>query len=138
VNDPTSAVLAGDIITMTPERHSKRVMHTVSAILVPWGKPLDERPPLLSEEKRVEIREIKRAEKTERKAGNRRARGMSDERGRARSRENEVDGVLREGRDNVEEVVKEGLQRSGAGDEEPRTVGKEAQHRATDAEATAR
>jgi len=115
--------MAGDIITMTPERHSKRVMHTVSAILVPFGKPLDERPPLLSEEKRVEIREMKRAEKTEMKAGNRRTRGIWDERGRARSREDEVDGVPREGRDGVEEA---------------RTLGKEAQDRVIDAEATVR
>lgn len=67
VNDPNDSVREGDIITMTPERHSKHVLHTVSAILAPFGIPLSERPPLLTQEEREQVYLQKRLRKLERR-----------------------------------------------------------------------
>jgi len=75
VNDPNSSVREGDIITMTPERHSKHVMHTVSAIVAPYGIPLTERPRLLTQEERETVYLEKRLRKMER----RRARETDEE-----------------------------------------------------------
>lgn len=52
---------------MTPERHSKHVMHTVSAIVAPFGTPLTERPQLLTQEERETVYLEKRLRKMERR-----------------------------------------------------------------------
>ena len=52
---------------MTPERHSKHVLHTVSAILAPFGIPLSERPPLLTAQERESIYLQSRLRKLERR-----------------------------------------------------------------------
>jgi hypothetical protein len=67
VNDPNSSVREGDIITMTPERHSKHVMHTVSRIVAPYGIPISQRPPLATPEERESAYLEKRARKLERR-----------------------------------------------------------------------
>ena len=45
-------MVEGDVISLAPERHSKRVRHVVDTVLAPFGKPLSERPPILTEEER--------------------------------------------------------------------------------------
>jgi hypothetical protein len=67
VNDPNSSVREGDIITMTPERHSKHVMHTVSQIVAPYGIPISQRPPLATPEERESAYLEKRVRKLERR-----------------------------------------------------------------------
>ena len=68
VNDPNTSVIEGDIITLAPERHSKHVMYTVSQIVAPFGKSVEERPPLLTQQEREDIHAEKRARKLERRA----------------------------------------------------------------------
>ena len=51
-----------------PERHSKHVKHTVTAIVAPFGRPTDERPPLYSIEQREVIADTKRKAKVQRRA----------------------------------------------------------------------
>ncbi|KAI9718127.1 MAG: hypothetical protein M1828_006825 [Chrysothrix sp. TS-e1954] len=68
VNDPNSSLLEGDVVTLSPERHSKRVEHTVDTIVAPFSEPLSGRPPLLTAEQREEIWATKRKAKLERMA----------------------------------------------------------------------
>lgn len=69
MNDPNSSVIEGDIVTLAPERHSKHVAHTIAEIVAPFGKPLDERPPLLTQAEREQLHADARARKLARKAG---------------------------------------------------------------------
>lgn len=68
VNDPTEALCEGDVIRMMPELHSKRVKHTVSEIVAPFSKPISERPPLLTQQQREEMKERERIDKIRRRA----------------------------------------------------------------------
>lgn len=69
VNDPNSSVVEGDIITLASERHSRRVYHTVAEIVAPFGKPLEERPSLLTQAERDQLHDEKRARKEARRLG---------------------------------------------------------------------
>ncbi|KAI9758545.1 MAG: hypothetical protein M4579_003037 [Chaenotheca gracillima] len=64
VHDPASSLLAGDIITFCPGyRTSKHVHHVVTSILAPFEKPIEERPPVWTDEQRDVFRTEKRAAK---------------------------------------------------------------------------
>ncbi|KAI9655048.1 MAG: hypothetical protein M1831_005008 [Alyxoria varia] len=68
VNDPNNSLIEGDIVALARERHSRRVFHTVKSVIAPFSKPLDERPPILTEEQREQIQDEKRRQKVERRA----------------------------------------------------------------------
>ena len=68
VHDPHSSLHTGDVIALQPGwRVSKTVHHVVTRIIAPWGKPIEERPPVPTEEERLEVREEKRARKLKRR-----------------------------------------------------------------------
>jgi len=69
VNDPNTSAVEGDIITLAPETHSRHVHHTIAEIVAPFGKPLDERPALLTQAEREAIHAEARARKLARRAG---------------------------------------------------------------------
>ncbi|KAL9054207.1 MAG: hypothetical protein Q9162_004315 [Coniocarpon cinnabarinum] len=87
VHDPNSSLLEGDVITTAPERHSKWVKQTVAAIVAPFGKPIDERPPLYTAQQRAEIADTKRKAKVQRRA----SRGVASAIREARERGWEVE-----------------------------------------------
>lgn len=59
VHDEGNSIIEGDVIAMTPHTHTKNVLYEVSRIINPFGKPVAERPPILStlERRVVEERE---------------------------------------------------------------------------------
>lgn len=68
VHDPNSSLRLGDVISITPGwRVSKHVRHVVDSIIAPFGVPLEERPPVLSEAERIAEREEKMAAKVQRR-----------------------------------------------------------------------
>jgi len=69
VNDPNTSAVEGDIVTLALERHSRHVHHTIAEIVAPFGKPLDERPALLTQAEREKIHAEARARKLARRAG---------------------------------------------------------------------
>ena len=75
VADPTSACHAGDVIKFTgpwPLSKSKNIRHVVTEIVSPWGKAIDERPKVMSEEAVRGILEGRRAERETKKGKGRR------------------------------------------------------------------
>lgn len=54
-------------MTLRVERHSRRVFHAADQILAPFGKPVDERPPLISKADQDKIFNAQRAAKEARK-----------------------------------------------------------------------
>jgi small subunit ribosomal protein S17 len=68
VHDPNASLREGDIISISPGwRMSKHVHHVVSAIIAPFGEPIEERPPVPTEEERIKEREEKKRIKDERR-----------------------------------------------------------------------
>ncbi|ETS85488.1 hypothetical protein PFICI_03513 [Pestalotiopsis fici W106-1] len=73
VHDPNNSVRQGDVINISSGwRASQHVRHIVRHIIAPHGPPIDERPPVLSEqelfEQYAEKREAKLARRAERDA----------------------------------------------------------------------
>jgi small subunit ribosomal protein S17 len=68
VHDPASSLRTGDVIMIQPGwRVSKHVHHVVSSIIAPFGTPIEERPPVPTEEERLRERARRKAEKDARK-----------------------------------------------------------------------
>lgn len=64
----------GDIIAIEPGwRVSKHVHHVVASIIAPFGKPIEERPPVPSAEERIAERLRKKEAKSARRAEARKA-----------------------------------------------------------------
>ena len=54
VSDPNSSLVEGDVVRIASGwRTSKNIRHVVTDIVAPFGKPVEERPPVLSEEERM-------------------------------------------------------------------------------------
>ncbi|KAF2478134.1 uncharacterized protein BDR25DRAFT_308945 [Lindgomyces ingoldianus] len=69
VADPSSSLVEGDVIRMSSGwRTSKSIRHVVTAIVSPFGKPINERPPIPTEEERIALRVTQRLEKDVRAA----------------------------------------------------------------------
>lgn len=69
VHDPKSSVRLGDVVAVSPGwRVSKQVRHVVTHIIAPFGTPLEDRPPVPTEEERLAERAEKKARKDERRA----------------------------------------------------------------------
>lgn len=87
---------------ITAERKvSRHIRHVVTEIVAPWGPPVEERPPVLSEEERW--RRVR--EKTERKKERRRERKGE---GGVRGKEEEGEGEGRESEEDRVEGMVEG------------------------------
>ncbi|KAK4956097.1 hypothetical protein LTR28_005968 [Elasticomyces elasticus] len=67
VHDPNSSTNEGDIVSLTSLRTSKHVHYVISAIIAPFGKPVEERPPVPTAEEREKAYRVKRTKKFQRK-----------------------------------------------------------------------
>ena len=57
VSDPTSSLVTGDVVRIASGwRTSKHIRHVVTSIVAPFGSPVEDRPPILTEEQRMELR----------------------------------------------------------------------------------
>ncbi|KAK3207724.1 hypothetical protein GRF29_96g152366 [Pseudopithomyces chartarum] len=57
VSDPTSSLVTGDVVRISSGwRTSKHIRHVVTSIVAPFGSPVEDRPPILTEEQRMELR----------------------------------------------------------------------------------
>ena len=55
--DPNNSLVEGDIVRIASGwRTSKHIRHVVTAIVAPFGAPVEDRPPVLTEEQRMETR----------------------------------------------------------------------------------
>ncbi|KAI1848324.1 hypothetical protein JX265_008895 [Neoarthrinium moseri] len=69
VHDPNNSVRQGDVINISSGwRAAQHVRHVVRHIIAPYGPPIDERPPVLSQEELLEKYAAKREAKLERRA----------------------------------------------------------------------
>ncbi|KAI9735868.1 MAG: hypothetical protein M1834_001333 [Cirrosporium novae-zelandiae] len=69
VHDPNNSLIEGDVIRIIGgHRVAKHVKHVVTEIVVPFGKPIEERPPVLSLEELKQIADEKREARRIRKA----------------------------------------------------------------------
>lgn len=64
VSDPNNSLVEGDLVRITSGYHtSKAISHAVTAILAPFGEPVENRPPVLSsqqlDEQRLQERLLK-------------------------------------------------------------------------------
>ncbi|KAL1881376.1 hypothetical protein VTK73DRAFT_4383 [Phialemonium thermophilum] len=72
VHDPNDSLRTGDIVAITPGwRTSKNKRHVVKRVIAPSGTPIDERPPIPSEDERWEAKIAKKKAKDERRFTNR-------------------------------------------------------------------
>ncbi|KAF2688034.1 nucleic acid-binding protein [Lentithecium fluviatile CBS 122367] len=57
VADPNNSLVEGDVVRIASGwRTSKNIRHVVTSIVAPFGRPVEERPPILTEEERMAIR----------------------------------------------------------------------------------
>jgi small subunit ribosomal protein S17 len=57
VADPNSSLVEGDVVRIASGwRTSRSIRHVVTSIVAPFGEPVENRPPILSEEERMQIR----------------------------------------------------------------------------------
>ncbi|KAF2268506.1 nucleic acid-binding protein [Lojkania enalia] len=79
VSDPNNSLVEGDVVAIqSGNRTSKNIRHVVHAIVAPFGRPVEERPPVLSEKERIALRIQRRLEKDVRAAT--KGRAVSKER----------------------------------------------------------
>ncbi|KAJ2904656.1 uncharacterized protein MKZ38_007492 [Zalerion maritima] len=76
VHDPLNSLRLGDVLAIQPGwRVSRRKRHVVSRLILPAsGTPLEDRPPVPTEDERVAERDRKSAEKKDRKLRNKKER----------------------------------------------------------------
>lgn len=79
VHDPNSSLNIGDVVSLRPFRAAKHVHHVVSEILVPFGTPINSRPPVPSEGESQAQYNAKRGDKLERRRLRRLAAQGSEE-----------------------------------------------------------
>ncbi|PVI07478.1 nucleic acid-binding protein, partial [Periconia macrospinosa] len=57
VSDPQNSVVEGDVVRISSGwRTSKNIRHVISAIVAPFGAPVEDRPPVLTHAQRMDIR----------------------------------------------------------------------------------
>ncbi|KAF1963550.1 nucleic acid-binding protein [Byssothecium circinans] len=57
VADPQNSLVEGDVVRIASGwRTSKTIRHVVTAIVAPFGAPVQDRPPVLTDEQRMELR----------------------------------------------------------------------------------
>lgn len=67
VHDPNNSLIVGDVIQLHRLHVSTQVFHVVGAITAPFGKPLDQRPPVPTPDDRLAAYKEKRFAKLERR-----------------------------------------------------------------------
>lgn len=78
VHDPNSSLRTGDVVSIVPGwRTSLHKRHVVKSIIAPYGTPLEERPPIPSEEERLAVLIQKREAKEQRREARREATGSN-------------------------------------------------------------
>ena len=73
VHDPNNSLIVGDVIQLHRLRVSKRVHHVVGRITAPFGKPIQDRPPIPTPDERLAQYKKERFAKLERRALRRKA-----------------------------------------------------------------
>ena len=70
VSDPNNSLRVGDTIRFAswPNKNSKRINHVVTEVIVPFWPPLNQRPPVPTEEERIAERESRLEAKEARRA----------------------------------------------------------------------
>ncbi|KAM7221478.1 hypothetical protein V8F06_003050 [Rhypophila decipiens] len=69
VHDPNDSLRTGDVVAITPgERNSKHKRHVVKHIIAPAGTPIEERPPVPTEQERWAALTAKAETKQQRRA----------------------------------------------------------------------
>ncbi|TDZ19745.1 37S ribosomal protein S17 [Colletotrichum sidae] len=69
VHDPNTSLRTGDVVSIVPGwRTSRHKRHVVKNIIAPYGTPIEERPPIPSEEERLAARIQQREAKEARRA----------------------------------------------------------------------
>jgi small subunit ribosomal protein S17 len=69
VSDPNSSLVEGDVVRITSgHRASATIRHVVTSIVAPFGEPVENRPPVLSEKQLDELRTNERLLKDVRSA----------------------------------------------------------------------
>jgi small subunit ribosomal protein S17 len=70
VSDPNSSLVEGDVVRITSgHRTSATIRHVVTSIVAPFGEPVENRPPVLSQQQLDELRTQERLLKDVRSAG---------------------------------------------------------------------
>ncbi|KAF6789333.1 ribosomal protein s17 [Colletotrichum sojae] len=78
VHDPNSSLRTGDVVSIVPGwRTSLRKRHVVKSIIAPYGTPIEERPPVPTEEERLAVLIQKREAKENRREARRHASGSN-------------------------------------------------------------
>lgn len=75
-------------------RTSHRIKHVVTEIVAPWGPPIEERPKILSEEERMDIRMQKRAAKLDRRKQRREKGIVGEAEPEGKAREGGIDALV--------------------------------------------
>lgn len=74
MHDPNDSLRAGDVVAITPGwRSSKQKRHVVKHIIAPSGTPVEERPPVPTEDERWDAKVAKKQAKDGRRAARREA-----------------------------------------------------------------
>lgn len=68
MHDPNTSLNIGDVVSLSPYHAAKHVHHIVQDILVPFGTPITDRPPVPSEADRKAEYEAKRTDKLQRRS----------------------------------------------------------------------
>lgn len=69
VHDPNSSLRLGDVIAISPGwRTSRQKRHVVKHIIAPAGVPIDQRPPVPTQEERIAEYEANKKVKDDRRA----------------------------------------------------------------------
>ena len=92
MHDPNDSVRTGDIINLVsmppgePRRLSKHVYHVLHSIEVPFGEPLEDRPPVLT----VEQLQARWAQRSNDRLARRKERNLAREKKKAQRAEREA------------------------------------------------
>ncbi|KAF2876690.1 hypothetical protein BDV95DRAFT_602658 [Massariosphaeria phaeospora] len=71
VSDPNSSLREGDVVRIASGfRTSKQIRHVVTSIVAPFGPPVEDRPPVLTEDQLMEVKVKERLAKDVRSASN--------------------------------------------------------------------
>jgi small subunit ribosomal protein S17 len=68
VHDPNNSLVVGDVIELHAERYTKHVAFVVGSIVSPFGKPVEDRPPVPTGDDRLAAYKEKRFAKYKRRA----------------------------------------------------------------------
>lgn len=105
VADPAESLREGDVVRFAPWAKTKKVRHVVTDLMVPFGPPAEQRPPVTKLEELVRTRNEIKAGKWERRVAKRKAarageEGVVESQGEGAESDftgQKIDGLRREG-----------------------------------------